>query len=74
MVLVCVCACAADETHEALSLLGAVHLLQKLLKNLESLLAMPTPQEPLQQRDVLDPVTGFEEEEVLECVAVNTRM
>ena len=61
----------ADETDDALSLRGAVQLVQKLRKDLELLLAMPTPQEPVQQRDVLDPLAGLEEEEVLECVASN---
>ena len=51
-----------------------MRLLQKLLKDLELLLAMPTPLELVQRRDVLDPLAGLEEEEVLECMAVNTRM
>ena len=40
----------------------SVHLLQKLFKDLELLLALPTPQELVQQRDVLDPLAGLEEE------------
>ena len=45
--------------------------MQTARKDLEFLLALPTPQEPVQQRDVLDPLAGLEEEEALECVASN---